>query len=243
MSDWTLTLGLQNLRSQVNAVFPDRDKLSDGSIGDTLHRLHTSGHNPDDTSGSKPAWDGDPDSTPEVRSWDMDSDLRAPGADAQDVVDHIRRLPGVSSVLRYMIYNHWEYHSRNGFAPTPYSGPSPHEEHIHFEGAWTQASDNNISFNYRLEEIPVALTAADKTWISKEIADRVAAAVPRYTVAITGSVTEELPEAIFNFFRQQQKSPYSDTARNLLEARITKALVAGEAIPPYPANATAAAAK
>lgn len=236
MGDWALTLGLQNLRRQVNAAFPDRDRASDGTIGDEPHRAHTSGHNPDDTAGSKSAWNGDPDSLPEVRAWDMDSDLRAAPATAQQVVDHIRRLPGVSSVLRYMIYNHRMYHSRDGFAPTAYDGPSPHEEHIHFEGAYTQAADANQSFDFRLEEIPVSLTAADKTWISQEIADRIAAAVPRYTVAITSSVTEELPEAVFTYARQQPKAPYSDTARNLAAAEITEAVKAGVAIERFPAN-------
>jgi hypothetical protein len=169
-----LTLGLQNLRRQVDAVFPGRDKKSDGWIGDQAHQLNTSGHNPDDTSGSKAAWNGDPDTVKEVRAWDMDSDLRTPGVDAQDVVDHLRKLPGLASVCRYMIYNHRDYHSRNGFAPTAYSGPSPHEEHIHFEGAWSQAGDNNTSFNFRLEEIPMPLTSTDlnnlRTIVREEIA-------------------------------------------------------------------------
>jgi hypothetical protein len=116
MTAWILTKGLQNLRDQVNEAFPDRDHASDGTIGDTAHQAETSGHNRDDTPGSRPEWNGDPDSTPEVRAWDMDTDLRAAPATAQQVVDHIRKLPGVSSVLRYMIYNRKIYRALNGWA-------------------------------------------------------------------------------------------------------------------------------
>src|SRR3954470_15957939 len=132
MSDWALTKGLQNLRSQFNARWPNRDHTSDGTIGDSAHQAETSGHNPDDTSGSRAAWTGDPDSDPEVRAWDADSDFREPGASAQEVVDHMRHLPGLSSVIRYIIYNRKMYHARDGFAATAYSGASAHTEHIHF---------------------------------------------------------------------------------------------------------------
>jgi hypothetical protein len=169
---WVLTKGLQNLRNQVNEAFPDRDKDSDGTIGDLAHMGRTSGHNADDTSGSKPEWDGDPDDTAEVRAWDMDVNLNAPPATAQQVVDHIRHLPGVSAVLRYMIYNRRIYKASNGWYPEAYDGPSPHTEHIHFSGAYSQAADNNTSFDYRLEEIPVALTAADKAWIEGRLDQR-----------------------------------------------------------------------
>jgi hypothetical protein len=149
----TLTLGLQNLRRQIDAEFPTRDHASDGWIGDAAHQAKTSGHNPDDTPGSRPAWDGDTDGKPEVRAWDMDSDpLRAAGVDAQDVVDHVRALPGVSQVLRYMIFNRKIYHSRVGFTPAVFDG-APHTEHIHFEGAWSNAADNNTTFDYQLGDL------------------------------------------------------------------------------------------
>jgi hypothetical protein len=168
---WVLTAGLQNLRAQINEWAPDRDHTSDGTIGDAAHQAETSGHNPDDTPGSRPAWDGDPDNLPEVRAFDCDIDFRN-GATAQQLVDHLRGLPGLSSVIRYMIYNRKMYHERDGFNPTPYSNSSsPHTEHIHFEGAWTQAADNNTTFDYRLEEIPVALTATDKSWIAQQFAE------------------------------------------------------------------------
>jgi hypothetical protein len=164
MSGWDLTKGLTNLRSQVDRRWPNRDKTSDGAISDAAHRSESStGHSPDDTAGSNPAWDGDPDSTPEVRAWDMDSDLREPGTTAQMVVDHVRRLPNVAGVIRYIIYNRKIYHSRDGFAPAPYSGTSAHTEHIHFEGAWSQTGDNNTTFDYHLEQIGDDVSKADVT--------------------------------------------------------------------------------
>lgn len=181
MSNWILTKGLSNLRDQVNEAFPDRDKASDGTIGDAAHQAETSGHNPDDTAGSKAEWNGDSDNTPEVRAWDMDSDLRATPATAQQVVDHVRGLNNVEAVLRYIIYNRKIYKAENDWKAEAYTGPSAHTEHIHFSGAYSQAADNNTSFNFRLEEIPVALTAADKAWILGTVVDAVEAAVWNHT--------------------------------------------------------------
>jgi hypothetical protein len=159
---WKLTDGLAHLRAQVNEAFPNRDHASDGTIGDAAHQAETSGHNPDDTAGARPEWNGDSDSTPEVRAWDMDSDLGQPGVTAQEIVDHIRALPNVSSVLRYMIYNRKIYRAANGWKSEAYTGASAHTEHIHFSGAYTQAADNNTSFDYRLGELTdMPLTTAD----------------------------------------------------------------------------------
>jgi hypothetical protein len=157
--DWVLTKGLQNLRAQVNAAFPNRDHASDGAIGDLAHMAGTSGHNPDDTPGSSAEYN-DHDGIREVRAWDMDSDLRTPGVTAQQVVDHLRALPGISARLRYLIYNRKIYEASNGWKPRAYTGPSPHTEHIHFSGARSQAADNDTTFDYRLEDL-VAITDDD----------------------------------------------------------------------------------
>jgi hypothetical protein len=154
-----LTAGLRNLQRQLDAAFPGRAG-PDGWLGDAAHRARTSGHNPDDTAGSRPAWDGDADSTAEVRAVDVDADL-GPGVDGQHLVNHLVRLPGLAGVVRYLIHRGRIYHARTGFLAEPYDGDNPHNEHIHIEGAWAQAADNNTSFDYRLEEIPVPLTIAD----------------------------------------------------------------------------------
>lgn len=196
MPNWKLTDGLANLRRQIDEAFPGRDRASDGTIGDAAHRTHASGHNPDDTPGSRPEWDGDPDSTPEVRSWDMDSDLHAAPANAQQVVDHIRKLPGVSTQLRYMIYKRKIYRAANGWKPETYTGPSAHTEHVHFSGAYAQSADNDTTFDYHLEEIPVSLTAADKTWLSSTINTAVNKAVTQLAEGIAELPAEVLVEKI-----------------------------------------------
>lgn len=153
MTAWRLTHGLSNLLAQIDARFPDRDHTSDGTIGDAAHQAEVSGHNPDDTPGSKPEWNGDSDTIPEVRALDVDSDLHdLAGVTAQNLVDWIRALPGVSAGIRYMIYDRIIYHERVAFAPAPYTGASAHTEHIHFSGAWTNAGDES-TFNYHLDQL------------------------------------------------------------------------------------------
>jgi hypothetical protein len=164
-----LTPGMKNLGNQINAWAPDRDGASDGAVGDYAHTQEHSGHNPDDTSHHNAEWDGDSDNKSEIRAIDVDIDFKN-GATAQQLVDHIVGLKP-SSVLRYVIYNRKIYEASNGWKSRTYTGASPHTEHIHFSGAYSNASDDNKSYNFKLEEIPVALTAADKTWIQEQIAD------------------------------------------------------------------------
>jgi hypothetical protein len=115
----------------------------------------------------------------------VDSDLRAIGADGkpldmQDVIDHLRRLPFLSSVIRYMIFNRKIYQAPD-FTPQTYTGPSPHTEHAHFSGARTQASDENTTFDFKLKElIEMPLTDAE---IDK-IADRAAAKVWAFMLTV-----------------------------------------------------------
>jgi hypothetical protein len=170
------TKNTQNLQRQLDEAFPLRHK-PDGWLGDLAHRGRTSGHNADDTAGSKPAWDGDPDRIPEVRALDVSAELD-PGVDSMAVINHLRKLPRFDTVCRYLIHRGKIFHARTGFTPQDYDGGSnPHDHHFHYEGAWSQAADNNDTFDFRLGEVPMALTEGDKKWISAEIAKQSKVAV------------------------------------------------------------------
>jgi hypothetical protein len=137
-----LTSSLVRLRADINDAFPGRDKATDGWIGDAAHRARTSGHNPDDTAGSKPE-STDADSKAEVRALDVDDDLRSVrgytmGALVQRMVsknqDGSLRFPGDLKRLAYIIFNRTIYRKRNGWRAEAYTGDNAHTEHAHFSG-------------------------------------------------------------------------------------------------------------
>lgn len=162
------TAGLINFTDQLTAAFPDRE-LPDGWIGDSDHQDSTSSHNPDDTPGSKPEWE-DADSTADVRAVDVCNDFGCEVTGRQ-VVDHLIGLDELGSVIRYIIHDGSIFHVDDDFDEEDYSGSNPHREHIHVTFAFTEAADDNTTYDYRFEEIGVALSSSDKDWIRDTIAE------------------------------------------------------------------------
>jgi hypothetical protein len=126
-----LTRALARLRADVNTRFPNRDKASDGWIGDKAHQQTISGHNPDESGGGEYE---DADSKDEVRAIDVDVTFREPGVTAQQLVDSILRTPADLARLRYIIHNRRIWSRNTGWEPRGYDGSNPHTEHIHFSG-------------------------------------------------------------------------------------------------------------
>lgn len=112
---------LVRLRHEINTLWPDRDRSSDGWIGDTSHQARPSDHNPDYADGGI------------VRAYDIDEDLVAgltAAGEAMPLVNQIIRDPRVA----YVIYEGriWQNPAvfKNG-GWQPYTGVNAHRHHIH----------------------------------------------------------------------------------------------------------------
>jgi hypothetical protein len=181
MAAWVLVPCGEQLRRDVSRIAPNRDKTSDGTIGDAAHQQRVSDHN-DDEVGRVPIRDAD--SKHEVHAWDADDDLREPGLAMITIVlflvDRCRR--GLERRLRYIIYAGWIWEASNGWNRRAYNGDNPHNEHAHFSFSYETNLEADTS-SWHLEEIPVALTEGDKDWLEATITRIVDARVDQLTVA------------------------------------------------------------
>lgn len=175
MSEPGLVPCLKALRAEINTLAPNRDKSSDGWAGDAAHQSRTSDHNWDET-GNVPIRDAD--RVNEVHALDVDVDLREPGLTMRMIVQHLlkRCRGGREKRLRYIIFDRKIYEASNSWREREYKGASPHTEHAHFSASYETAREAS-TVSWGLEEIEVAMTAADKTWIKNVIAAEVTKAV------------------------------------------------------------------
>lgn len=121
---------LQHLRAELNAVAPNRDKSSDGSVGDTSHSARPSGHNPDETGNPE---DHDADRVDEVRARDFDVNLNEPGLTMEMVAQHLVEgcRAGRITWMKYIIFNRRIWSAGGGWVTRSYTGPNPHDKHLH----------------------------------------------------------------------------------------------------------------
>jgi hypothetical protein len=122
------------LREQLDDSYPDRDRTSDGWIGDVRHSARTSDHNPD--------------AAGIVRAIDIDRDLS--GKAKPDLMpylaDQIRLFAKRDKSKRgsYVIFNGRIASSRMGWRWRKYSGINPHTKHCHI--SFTKKGDTDGSF-------------------------------------------------------------------------------------------------
>lgn len=147
--DWTLVPPLKAAFLQLNQEFPNRDKSTDGSVGNLAHQIVTSSHNPDET--GKPEF-SDKDGVNEVRAIDIDKDLRHPTITMEQVVQlWVKQCrAGLMPWVRYMIYKRRIWHVRDGYTTREYTGSNPHDDHVHITSAFDQKSDNLSNADYFL---------------------------------------------------------------------------------------------
>lgn len=111
--EWRLAKALVTLRNEVDAAYPKRNRLADGTIGDARHQAEVSDHNPL-PNGVVTAWDITTDTfTVALAEW--------------------LRLKGLGGDLRvkYVIYRGRIASRTDNWSWRPYSGFSAHFDHIH----------------------------------------------------------------------------------------------------------------
>lgn len=116
-----LVPSLKALFAEINGVWPNRDKRTDGWIGDRRHCPGESDHCAD--------------SQGRVHAIDIDKD----GIDPNLVVARLTKYKGI---VRYINWNRKQYHVRNNYAPRPYTGDNPHTDHIHVSIEHTDRARN-----------------------------------------------------------------------------------------------------
>lgn len=111
---WRLANSLIQLRKQVNETFTERDKSSDGSIGDTAHSNRKSDHNPN------PAG--------VVTAIDVDRDFND-GHDGRELVSAL--VAGKDPRVKYIIFERQITVPGDITRWKPYHGANAHNHHIH----------------------------------------------------------------------------------------------------------------
>ena len=136
----TLCKAGQQLREQFDDTYPDRDRTSDGWIGDTRHSARPSDHNPD--------WQNATDGVAYVRAIDIDRDLsgKAKPDLMPDLADQIRLFAksDPSKRIAYIIFAGKIASPRMGWRWRKYFGINPHTKHCHI--SFTKKGDADGSF-------------------------------------------------------------------------------------------------
>lgn len=120
----------QQLREQVDDAFPDRDRASDGWLGDYRHAARKSDHNP--------SADGI------VRALDIDADLRSHKSEAFYLADQLRLSARSDKRISYVIFAGKIASRKSLWKWRKYRGINPHHTHIHV--SFTPKGDDDRTF-------------------------------------------------------------------------------------------------
>ena len=123
----------QQLRLQVDDSYPDRDRTSDGWIGDTRHQARPSDHNPDEQG--------------IVRAIDIDRDLsgKAKPDLMPDLADQIRLCARAGDKrIAYVIFDGRIASPKKAWRWRTYDGANKHNHHCHV--SFTKKGDTDGSF-------------------------------------------------------------------------------------------------
>lgn len=120
--NWRVAKSLDQLLRQVNALYPNRDKSSDGSIGDAAHASRNSDHNP---------YIKDRDGVGVVRARDFTNDP-IHGLLSEELAQKL--IASRDDRIRYIISNRKIASGPAGpqsWSWRKYAGTNPHDHHCH----------------------------------------------------------------------------------------------------------------
>jgi hypothetical protein len=119
----------QQLREQIDDLYLDRDRRSDGWIADTRHSTRKSDHNPDPKSGI-------------VRAIDIDVNLGKHPEEVYDLVEKIRKCAKRGDKrIAYIIHDGKIMSPILNWKKRKYKGVNPHRSHFHV--SFTTLGDND----------------------------------------------------------------------------------------------------
>lgn len=145
---WRVAQSLDILLAQINALAPNRDKSSDGSIGDLRHRHESSSdHNPfiiDNGIGV-------------VTARDFTNDI-AHGINSEEIAEALRTAQDAR--IKYIISNKkiassYPTGGQPAWAWRPYTGVNPHNHHVHVSVLGDKFHYDSVA-PWKLELRPIA---------------------------------------------------------------------------------------
>lgn len=140
---WRVAESLLVLRKQVDQIWPNRSKDSDGTIGDAAHATRASDHNPWVKDGLMGV----------VTAMDITHDPKG-GFDSYAFADMLR--DNKDSRIKYIISNRRIANSLiDNWAWRPYNGANPHDHHVHISVKADKAHFDNDT-PWKIDAMPSA---------------------------------------------------------------------------------------
>lgn len=161
---WFLAPSLVLFMKSVDLNFPNRDKSSDGSIGDAAHAARQSDHNP--------CWDCAGYLHGIVRAIDVDIDGREPGRDLRTEI--LNAAIGHPAVW-YVISNGKIYSRTYDWRANDYKGTNGHFHHVHISINYDIASAKSATLLLKERRVP------DMATLDKDDLTAIEGIVQRYS--------------------------------------------------------------
>lgn len=176
---WRLAKSLIKLRTQINDRWPNRSKISDGSIGDEAHSARASDHNPD--------------SRGIVCAIDITKD-DANGPDLHLLAEALTN----DQRTKYLIYTAriWKARTQKW---EPYRGPNKHNHHLHVS-VQAQTADDERTWQLTTDITPLSYPVLEfgaRGQAVRELQERLRAA--NFSLAVDGAYGRATEAAVRNF--------------------------------------------